>query len=197
MDRESFDKLWDSLSEIADPAIEKPRYREGRYIQQDYTEVWEFTQRLSALNPQKGLEIGNHCGGTTLVWQAVAPEIVSIDLEPAGSSDGTITLDLFPDVKFILGDSHNPDILEQAAEFALYDFLFIDGDHTREGVRMDYEMYAPLVRKGGIIAFHDWGYQAASPSHYPIRECVASTGIIPEIIQHSHFGIAVLRVPHE
>ena len=34
-------------------------------------------------------------------------------------------------------------------------FLFIDGDHTYEGVKKDFEMYAPLCRKGGIIAFHD------------------------------------------
>jgi cephalosporin hydroxylase len=37
------------------------------------------------------------------------------------------------------------------------DFLFIDGDHTYNGVKQDYEMYGPLVRKGGIIAFHDIG----------------------------------------
>jgi predicted O-methyltransferase YrrM len=35
------------------------------------------------------------------------------------------------------------------------DFLFIDGDHTYEGVKKDFEMYSPLVRKGGLIAFHD------------------------------------------
>jgi len=35
------------------------------------------------------------------------------------------------------------------------DFLFIDGDHTYEGVEGDFEMYSPLVRRGGIIAFHD------------------------------------------
>jgi predicted O-methyltransferase YrrM len=35
------------------------------------------------------------------------------------------------------------------------DYLFIDGDHTYEGVKMDYEMYSRLVRPGGIIAFHD------------------------------------------
>jgi predicted O-methyltransferase YrrM len=35
------------------------------------------------------------------------------------------------------------------------DLLFIDGDHTYEGVKKDFEMYSPLVRKGGIIAFHD------------------------------------------
>ena len=35
------------------------------------------------------------------------------------------------------------------------DFLFIDGDHTYEGVRKDFEMYGKLVVKGGVIAFHD------------------------------------------
>lgn len=37
------------------------------------------------------------------------------------------------------------------------DFLFIDGDHSYAGVKKDYEMYSPLVRSGGIVAFHDIG----------------------------------------
>jgi predicted O-methyltransferase YrrM len=35
------------------------------------------------------------------------------------------------------------------------DFLFIDGDHSYEGVAKDFELYAPLVKKNGLIAFHD------------------------------------------
>jgi hypothetical protein len=35
------------------------------------------------------------------------------------------------------------------------DFLHVDGDHTAEGVRTDYAMYGPLVRSGGLVAFHD------------------------------------------
>jgi predicted O-methyltransferase YrrM len=35
------------------------------------------------------------------------------------------------------------------------DFLFIDGDHTYEGVKADFRDYASLVRPGGVIAFHD------------------------------------------
>ena len=37
------------------------------------------------------------------------------------------------------------------------DFLFIDGNHTYNGVKMDFEIYSKLVRPGGIIAFHDIG----------------------------------------
>ena len=35
------------------------------------------------------------------------------------------------------------------------DFLFIDGDHTYAGVKNDFEGYSKLVKKGGLIAFHD------------------------------------------
>jgi predicted O-methyltransferase YrrM len=37
----------------------------------------------------------------------------------------------------------------------MIDFLFLDGDHTYNGVKSDFEMYSSLVKKGGIIAFHD------------------------------------------
>ena len=35
------------------------------------------------------------------------------------------------------------------------DVLFIDGDHTYEGVKDDFLSYSPLIRRGGIVAFHD------------------------------------------
>lgn len=36
------------------------------------------------------------------------------------------------------------------------DMLFIDGDHSYEGVKLDYEKWSPHVKKGGVIAFHDY-----------------------------------------
>ena len=35
------------------------------------------------------------------------------------------------------------------------DFVFIDGDHSYEGVRRDWEDWSPNVRRGGLIALHD------------------------------------------
>lgn len=37
------------------------------------------------------------------------------------------------------------------------DLLFIDGDHTYKGVDYDYHKFAPWVKKGGWIIFHDFG----------------------------------------
>lgn len=193
MDRESFDRLWDSVSEQADPAIENPRYKEGRYIQQDEKEMWELVCKLNELKPQRILEIGNACGGTTLFWQAIAPIVVSIDLYPVGSEpgegfpNGIISLDMFSNVRFILGDSHLPEILELAKKYAPYDFLFIDGDHEIPGVISDWEMYSPLVREGGLIAFHDW-------TNHVVGEAIRRIGTPDEtIVYKPGFGMALFH----
>jgi cephalosporin hydroxylase len=61
-------------------------------------------------------------------------------------------------LELIEGDSHDPGTLERVRELVRpgsVDLLFVDGDHTYEGVRADFELYGPLVRPGGLIAFHD------------------------------------------
>ncbi len=35
------------------------------------------------------------------------------------------------------------------------DFVFIDGDHTYEAVKLDYKLYFPKVKIGGLIFIHD------------------------------------------
>jgi len=50
---------------------------------------------------------------------------------------------------FLQGDSKNI-IWEKEI-----DVLFIDGDHSYEGVKADYERYEPFVKEGGLILFHD------------------------------------------
>ena len=36
------------------------------------------------------------------------------------------------------------------------DFVYIDGNHKREYVLKDLELYYPKVKKGGVIGGHDW-----------------------------------------
>jgi predicted O-methyltransferase YrrM len=38
---------------------------------------------------------------------------------------------------------------------APFDFVFIDGDHTYEGLRADWVAWSPLIAPGGIVALHD------------------------------------------
>ncbi|MEO1241795.1 MAG: class I SAM-dependent methyltransferase [Pseudomonadota bacterium] len=59
------------------------------------------------------------------------------------------------DYEVISGFSHDPAIVSQL-EGREFDLLLIDGDHSYEGVKKDYELYAPMVREGGIILFDDY-----------------------------------------
>lgn len=36
-----------------------------------------------------------------------------------------------------------------------FDFVFIDGDHSFDGLRRDWEAWRPLIDFNGIVAFHD------------------------------------------
>jgi predicted O-methyltransferase YrrM len=40
------------------------------------------------------------------------------------------------------------------------DFIFIDGDHSYAACKADIEAWTPFVKRGGVIAFHDFGSRA-------------------------------------
>ena len=61
-------------------------------------------------------------------------------------------------VSEIIGDSKNPSIISEAhkiSENIKFDILFIDGDHSYEGVKNDTINYESIVRPGGYIVYHD------------------------------------------
>jgi predicted O-methyltransferase YrrM len=121
-------------------------------------------------SPAVVVEIGTADGGTFYAWCRAAradATVVSIDL-PGGRFGGAegfaepATLREHgrdrQELHFIRADSHQLETLDQLRAVLsgrAIDFLFIDGDHTYDGVRRDFEMYAPLVRRGCPIAFHD------------------------------------------
>ena len=67
-------------------------------------------------------------------------------------------------IHFVREDSHLQQTLHSIQSILgvqKLDFLFINGDHTYEGVKKDFEMYSSLVKKGGLIGFHDICVSAA------------------------------------
>jgi len=56
------------------------------------------------------------------------------------------------------------DSLEAARQLAglkgTIDFVFIDGDHSYEACMADIVAWGPFVKRGGVIAFHDFGSRA-------------------------------------
>ncbi len=51
------------------------------------------------------------------------------------------------------------------------DLLFIDGDHSYEGVKADWDAYKGFLKGGSIVVFHDWGW--AEGVKWVIREEVS------------------------
>lgn len=76
--------------------------------------------------------------------------------------------------------------LEAARQFSLeIDFLFIDADHSREGVEADWSAWFPKVSSGGIIAMHDCRISKNSPlelgSMQFYRECLSKLEAVAEV----------------
>jgi cephalosporin hydroxylase len=130
---------------------------------------WLF-ELVRAERPRVVLEIGLHFGGTFFLWsRAAAPDahLLAIDTKPVGRlgvwspfslvrrafAVGSQRVTLLMD-----SDSHSESTLRRVMALLggrSVDFLFIDGDHSCDGVWQDFNMYSPLVAPGGLIAFHD------------------------------------------
>jgi predicted O-methyltransferase YrrM len=124
----------------------------------------------SMRKPAVIVEIGTAAGGNLFLFTRVAAEdalIVSIDL-PAGRFGGGYPRWRIPlyrafarpnqNVHLLRSDSHAQETVAKLSAILgrrKIDFLFIDGDHTYQGVSQDFELYHPFVQPGGIIAFHD------------------------------------------
>jgi predicted O-methyltransferase YrrM len=162
--------------------------------------------------PRVIVEIGTANGGTLVAWCALAHPravVVSIDL-PGGIHGGgyaywrSLIYHRFAQsgqsLHLLRADSHLPSTREQLKRILPtegIDFLFIDGDHTYDGVKADFEMYSPLVRPGGLVALHD------ICKHPPEMDCHVDklwqeiqqkykTSEIIENVDQGGFGIGVV-----
>jgi predicted O-methyltransferase YrrM len=150
-----------------------PLTRRGREFGalQKPKELSELLWLVEEHAPKRLVEIGTCAGGTLYCLCRLAqPDatIVSID-KPMGRFGGGYSEEraeemqkLFPrerqELHLLQADSQLPETLERLHGILggeQLDLLFIDGDHTYEGVKSDFEMYSPLVAKGGMIVFHD------------------------------------------
>jgi cephalosporin hydroxylase len=169
---------------------------------------------VQKLRPRTVVEIGTANGGTLLALCRLADEhgtIVSIDL-PGGRFGGGYSawrMSLYQafgtrsqKIELLRGDSHSSAMfgkLKQILAGRPVDFLFIDGDHTYDGVKRDFELYSPLVARGGMIGFHDIA-PVSPPGDYGVRRLWEELKPIHtwhEIIADPNqwgYGIGLLRI---
>jgi cephalosporin hydroxylase len=145
-------------------------YRVSLDIFQKKNEILNFCKGTMKKRPEVVLEIGTAQGGTLFLLTKIANEraiLISMALPGIGKNQGYFPYRIpfykmfaskSQKIKLIRQDSHKQATLRKIKNIIKnkkIDLLFIDGDHSYEGVKKDFEMYAPLVRDDGIIAFHD------------------------------------------
>ncbi len=136
-------------------------------LNQVESEIRELCDLLRHQRPQVVVEIGTAGGGSLFLFCETAAEnatLISVDLPPPKGyrRSQSLVYRAFarPGQRVVplRGDSHDEDTLSRVRRRLRgreVDFLFIDGDHSGSGVALDYRLYGPLVRDGGIVAIHD------------------------------------------
>ena len=137
-------------------------------VQQVRDEIEEFAREMVARKVNgTAIEIGlGYFGSTHFLWRLLFRNVVTVEMSVERCR---AFVDNFADFsggyscgddgrsKFIYGASQTPSVVRKAYEAVSgkADMLFIDGDHSYAGILCDWLLYHKLIRKGGIVAFHD------------------------------------------
>lgn len=179
------------------------------------SEIERLVEIVASLRPATVCEIGAAGGGTLFLFtRAAAPEatLVTVDVQfdPARKAALRSFARDGQEVVCLEGDSHSRETLRAVEDsFAgrPLDLLFIDGDHSYEGVSADFQLYSPLVRRGGLVVFHDivpdyrtrYGLKTRTDAGgVPLfwSEVKAAHAAVEEIVEDAGqdgYGIGVLR----
>jgi predicted O-methyltransferase YrrM len=129
----------------------------GWYVHQKPTELMMLSDFLKEKEIKKVLEIGSANGGTAVYFANMMGDngvVYSVDIAPADKCyKGT---EFEKQIIEMLGDSHDQTFKQEVYDkVGKVDMLFIDGDHSYEGVKDDFNSFSHLVRDNGFIVLHD------------------------------------------
>jgi predicted O-methyltransferase YrrM len=182
---------------------------------QKRAEILRLLELVRAARPANICEIGAAGGGTTfLLAQAAASDATVITLDLAFNETRRAAVHSFglkgQKVFCLQQDSHRPEtvqLVRECLEGKSLDVLYLDGDHSYEGIKADFQLYSPLVRHNGLIVFHDivpdyktrYGIETTSyvggvPQFWEeLKAARAKTEEIVEDYEQDGYGIGVLH----
>lgn len=136
-------------------------------IEEDDLVAFSKLPQVKALIGKKPriLEIGTWKGGSSWTWMAMFdPEVlISIDKHEEDGFTPVAPNRKTARVEYLFTGSHSDETKDAVLKILNkkgVDILFIDGDHSYEGVKKDWEMYSILAEPKGIVIFHDALYHA-------------------------------------
>ena len=130
-------------------------------ITQVRDEIKALIDCVNLMKPTTVVEIGTHKGGNSFLFMhAVRSSELVIGLDLCVQNSGKLKYFAGPHQRFKVIHCNSQTLasfnrVNRALGGRAIDFLFIDGDHSYAGAKADFELYSPLVRSGGLIAFHD------------------------------------------
>jgi predicted O-methyltransferase YrrM len=130
-------------------------------VHQIESEIRGLLDWVKPMAPRRVCEIGMAMGGTTFLLGQSLPSVehlVGVDIVVRHKRRLRYFSRPQQRLAFLEGSSYAPETVERMRAELLgqqLDLLFIDGDHSFDGVAKDFALYRQFVKPGGIIVFHD------------------------------------------
>ena len=155
---------------ISRMALDRQRSSDGMADAQDYVALASLCLQY---HPKNIFEIGTFTGNTSDFFLSLLPETEVVSIAycnprwswlrkkynnshlPKSKIGAHVQSDHRHRFTQLLGDSHNLNPNSLIKKYGKFDLVFIDGDHSAEGVRLDTILAMQLVDQDGIVCWHD------------------------------------------
>jgi len=75
-----------------------------------------------------------------------------------------------------------------------FDFVYIDADHTYDMVKNDIQLWLPIVKKGGLIGGHDYGFPDEICRYGGVQKAVDEMFEADRIVVYKKQGVWLVEV---
>ena len=144
------------------------KFKGGYELQQCPDDISEFLLEYQNLEIENFLEIGVAAGGNTRIFCDFLKikDVYTIDLgehpsisyenNPNARDNNFRSLKNTGGMENFYGDSHSKEAEEWLSRKDVkFDMVFIDGDHTEHGIKLDTELVLPHLNDNAYVIYHD------------------------------------------
>lgn len=140
-------------------------------MEEGLRDMIKWINNIRPTNEMNMIEIGSYVGESTMVFAESFKQVVSVDpyidnYDPNDEACKYAPFDVvyeqflkntipLSNIKSVRATS--ADALPVLSNFK-WDFVYVDGIHTLDGIYFDIVNYKPLIKPGGFIAGHDYGW---------------------------------------
>jgi cephalosporin hydroxylase len=150
----------------------------GGPIWQNVLDLWTIQEAIADIRPALLIEIGTNRGGSARFYAHLMDmlgegRVLTVDIERLHDLD-------HPRIEFLHGDSVAPEIAERVQEAAREGdgpvMVILDGEHARDHVAQELELYGPLVTPGSVLLSQDgvidelWMFKPLRPGPLPAND---------------------------